>query len=939
MTVPTAQTDALEERLRSALAPRLVVVGPIGAGGMARVFLAREPALKRFVAVKLLSADLAANEEARQRFEREAQSVAQLSHPNIVAIYSVGELPAPDGTPYFVMQHVAGRSMAARVEAEGPLPVPEARRALAEVAAALAEAHKHGIIHRDIKPANILYEESTGRSLVSDFGIAGVAPTAAAPSPRLTSTGMVVGTPMYMSPEQLLAETVSDKTDVYSLGLLAHELLTGSGPFRGSSPHELIAAVLRDTPPPLAERRPEVDDELSQVVARCLDKDATKRPTAEEVAQRLAPGGASLLEWPPPGLEPLRGQARRLSTLAWLGSALTLAGVLPLVASGGTGESTTYSGAAMPVIAFVAGVGILLAGMLRGARLGAAMSRGVRAGYAWTTILETFVDRRGDTGHVIAGSREYAALAPPARDALRRTRIACELGLLVAGVLPVPLLLLVIVFGDARLAGPGVIWIAVMLPLLAGIAALARDVMVHRQFQERRHRRVAAARAEVPALSAAWNSSFESLRQDQTLGRGAAESPWAARAIALALAAVTSMVALLMLPLVLVGAAGPIVWGTGMPKFTSVRNRLQIASVVRPFVLAKDSSIAPLEAGQAYYALLGPQDPSPLPENPQPERERVARPWADSLPPNLFAAARPKQHPGLPDNQKIILAVAHGFTPAETAFLAKVAHWPLWRDVDVVARAKAFDYEGARFRLPFPDTLGLVYVPVPRYEPLKTIAYAGASRAAYYLARGRRDSAEAAVRQIISFGLAMADQGNDLLQQLTGIVISGIGRQAMIDLYKATHDPHAALLQARVDSAVSAGDVRIEDERASITSPTATRAQMERTAADRFEVRGWRASMLIGLGMTPCADAHELVFGPDPDVRAVFDGARRTWARFPSDSALLELMYTGPERLVYVVPPKGPLARLIMAFARLDGALLRNRRIAGCTAVLLANAM
>src|SRR5439155_12045412 len=116
-----------------------------------------------------------------------------------------------------------------------------------------------------------------------------------------------IGTPAYASAEQLLAEAVSEKTDIYSLGLLAHELLAGSGPFRGSSPHELIAAVLRDTPPPLADRRPEVDDELSEVVARCLDKNAANRPTADEIARRLSPGGAALLEWPPPGLEPLRG--------------------------------------------------------------------------------------------------------------------------------------------------------------------------------------------------------------------------------------------------------------------------------------------------------------------------------------------------------------------------------------------------------------------------------------------------------------------------------------------------------------------------------------------------------------------------------------------------------------------------------------------------------
>src|SRR6185295_7878104 len=151
----------LEQRLRAALAPELELLRPIGAGGMAEVFLAREAALKRVVAVKVLSVELADSPEARARFEREAQAVASLSHPNIVAVHRVGKLD--DGTPYFVMQFVEGRSMSDRLVQDGPLSVDETRRILGEVASALATAHSAGIIHRDIKPANILHEESTGR--------------------------------------------------------------------------------------------------------------------------------------------------------------------------------------------------------------------------------------------------------------------------------------------------------------------------------------------------------------------------------------------------------------------------------------------------------------------------------------------------------------------------------------------------------------------------------------------------------------------------------------------------------------------------------------------------------------------------------------------------------------------------------------------------------
>ncbi len=289
-----ADPGTLAERLRQALAPNLLLVREIGAGGMARVFLAREPALKRLVAVKVLSGELASTDAGRARFEREAQAVAGLSHPNVVAVHSVGELA--DGAPYFIMQYVEGRSMADRIEREGALSIAEAHRALGEVAAALAAAHKQGIIHRDIKPANVLYEDATGRCLVSDFGIAAIGREPAQVNTKLTATGVIIGTPQYMSPEQLLAEPVTDKTDVYSLGLLAHELLCGTAPFKGTSPHELIAAHLRDVPARLSVRRSDVDPELDAVVARCLEKDAANRPTADEVARRLIPGGEALLE-------------------------------------------------------------------------------------------------------------------------------------------------------------------------------------------------------------------------------------------------------------------------------------------------------------------------------------------------------------------------------------------------------------------------------------------------------------------------------------------------------------------------------------------------------------------------------------------------------------------------------------------------------------------
>lgn len=294
----TQESQELEAALSQALRPTYLLVRRLSAGGMGTVFLAREPALKRLVAVKVLAAELAADPGARNRFEREAQAVARLSHPNVVAIHSLGALP--DGRPYFVMQYVDGPSMAGRVAAEGALDVDEGRRVIGHVDSALAAAHKVGIIHRDIKPANVLYETESGHVLVSDFGIAAVRPSGEEPTrTKLTGTGLAIGTPQYVSPEQLLAEEVTDRTDIYGLGLLAYELLTGHAPFQATTPQELIAAHLRDVPKRLAEIRPDVDPELDSLIARCLAKPPEDRPAAREIAARLTPGADTPLEWPP----------------------------------------------------------------------------------------------------------------------------------------------------------------------------------------------------------------------------------------------------------------------------------------------------------------------------------------------------------------------------------------------------------------------------------------------------------------------------------------------------------------------------------------------------------------------------------------------------------------------------------------------------------------
>ena len=268
------------------LPPGLDLVRSCGRGKMATVYLARETELGRLVAVKVLRPEVAADDTARMRFEREARSAASLAHPNVVSVFRFGRLD--DGTPYQVMTYVQGRTLADRLRAQGSLPEAEARTLLLQVASALAAAHRKGIVHRDVRPGNVLIEEETGRALLADFGIAAVLEGGGGGSePRLTKTGQVLGDPQYASPEQLLGERVTGQADVYSLGILGYELLTGEGPYDARSMRELITAHLTGEPRPLARLRPGVSQDLADVLLRCLAREPAHRPRAEDVVRRL----------------------------------------------------------------------------------------------------------------------------------------------------------------------------------------------------------------------------------------------------------------------------------------------------------------------------------------------------------------------------------------------------------------------------------------------------------------------------------------------------------------------------------------------------------------------------------------------------------------------------------------------------------------------------
>ncbi len=278
-------SESLRAQLQVALGESHVIERELGGGGMSHVFLAQERALGRLVVVKVLLPELAAGVNV-ERFRREIKLAAQLQHPHIVPLLSAGEA---DGLPYFIMPYVTGESLRARIAREGELPIADTVRVLRDVASALAYAHAQGVVHRDVKPDNVLL--SSGVAVVTDFGVAKAVSASSehGGSSNITSLGVALGTPTYMSPEQASASPQADhRADLYALGVMAYEMLTGVPPFTGRSPQAVLAAHVMEQPQPVERRRAAVPAALSMLVTECLAKSAADRPqSAVEVMHEL----------------------------------------------------------------------------------------------------------------------------------------------------------------------------------------------------------------------------------------------------------------------------------------------------------------------------------------------------------------------------------------------------------------------------------------------------------------------------------------------------------------------------------------------------------------------------------------------------------------------------------------------------------------------------
>ncbi len=246
---------------------RYEIKGEIGRGGMATVYHAYDPRFEREVAIKVLPHEMLHDAQFRTRFEREAKTIAMLEHPAIVPVYDFGE---EDGQPYFVMRYMTGGSLSDRMKL-GPMSVQEAARLMAHLAPALDEAHAKGIVHRDLKPGNILFDQYN-EPYVSDFGIAKLSEAQS----NVTGSA-IVGTPAYMSPEQAQGEGIDGRSDIYGLGVILFEMLTGQQPYHGDTPMSVVVKHITDPVPHILDIKPDLPADLERVVEKAMAKDRNDR--------------------------------------------------------------------------------------------------------------------------------------------------------------------------------------------------------------------------------------------------------------------------------------------------------------------------------------------------------------------------------------------------------------------------------------------------------------------------------------------------------------------------------------------------------------------------------------------------------------------------------------------------------------------------------------
>ena len=301
----TVTTGTFQEITGASLPESFSLIRGLGEGPISHVFLARNTHLKRLVALKVLRRSLAEDPVSQKRFIREAQAAARISHPTVISIYSVGRLD--NDLPYIEMQYIDGRNLGDALQGQGQFDVPEALRLLAQLANGLDAAHQQQIIHRALEPSNVLIDRNSNNAFLTDFGVAGILETGTESVTKLTRAGELLGSPAYMSPEQLRGEPLTVESDIYSFGLLGYEILTLHGPFGDSEVSDIVGAHIRREPMELHAAHADIPIGLSQILKRCLAKKPQNRPTARDLVEYFSAPSRGTSKLPENADTPLHG--------------------------------------------------------------------------------------------------------------------------------------------------------------------------------------------------------------------------------------------------------------------------------------------------------------------------------------------------------------------------------------------------------------------------------------------------------------------------------------------------------------------------------------------------------------------------------------------------------------------------------------------------------
>ena len=929
-------TEEVARDLGAALGDGYQYLRLVGVGGMGAVFLYREVALKRLVAVKVLAPDLAADAGARARFTREARSAAALSHPNVVRVYAVGET---DGLklPYIVMQYVEGPSLAQWMDEHRRSSEREARRVIGEVAAGLAAAHARGLLHRDVKPGNVLLEAESGRAYVADFGVsAALASTSPETTGSLTATGHVVGTPIYMSPEQAAGEPLTDKSDVYSLGVMAYELLVGELPFKATTAMGWAAAHLRDTPTPVAHRRADLSPEVTRLVDRCVAKHPMDRPTAGDVERGMMPTLVSEIEWPPPGTHWLHGRARVLSRLAlatFAGAVLTLSALTftPQVLQAHANWLWTFQNPSSrdPVAVslfvwqtqLILGVTVLalsLAGFLAlGTGAARRMVRLRVAGWRWGTLMDIAADHDRRSGLVLSGAREFASLEPRRRRRLlvaRRWRAAAQLGAVVWTLVAVGLWGVLLFAGslDAQPVVPVVglaLWlVALGPPLLAIVVVLAAIVAERRAIGPLA--RVRRAARETAADAADWYAALpETMAAAGPAAHGLRRWAWSGQAVAA------------LLTLVVVLAIGEAVAASVTAVLSTQRLGPRTAALVN---YQKDiEADDPVAAARGAWAALLPR-PDAAPDS-------AVRSWiralADPGPATSALPAYPVRPSSLLHGSGALLEAykdaARASLPAPLRdSLALLAQHPRTRLFQRIARTAIATTPMGGLGSPFAET-GDSADARPSTIPLQEAAIGNAAAAIVALARGDQAGATARIGETAAF----AEQ----LLEAPDVRANALGEKLLRDLVV---EPLAALAKAGVRGldaealrdAVQSLDEPMPDVAGAAGLAVNPRDVIQFTAAVRNPhiPPGYRIEYLIEGWAGLCANPWEVLTGPSAARKQAMLAAADVMTDVPHARGLVayyagqwelgvgQLAATGLKHAVVERGPWGVLSRIRM---------------------------